>query len=114
MTFDRLHHVAIIVSSREKAKEFYGEKLGLPILRESFRPDKGDWKLDLRLGDGELEIFAVPSAPARPSYPEALGLRHLAFRVDEIRGGGGGRVPGPAKGHRLRAGAAWTPVPAGP
>ena len=85
MTFDRLHHVVIIVSSREKAKEFYGEKLGLPILRESFRPDKGDWKLDLRLGDGELEIFAVPSAPARPSYPEALGLRHLAFRVDDIR-----------------------------
>ena len=84
MTFDRLHHVAIIVSSREKAKEFYGEKLGLPILRESFRPDKGDWKLDLRLGDGELEIFAVPSAPARPSYPEALGLRHLAFRVPDL------------------------------
>ena len=85
MTFERLHHVAIIVSSYEKAKEFYVEKLGLPVLRDNYRPDKGDWKLDLRFGDGELEIFAVPGAPARPSYPEALGLRHLAFRVDNIQ-----------------------------
>lgn len=85
MTFDSMHHVAIIVSDYQKAKEFYVEKLGLPILRDNYRPDKGDWKLDLRFGDGELEIFAIPDAPARPTQPEALGLRHLAFRVDDIR-----------------------------
>ena len=59
MLFDQMHHVAIIVSGYQKAKEFYVEKLGFPVLRENFRPDKGDWKLDLR-------------------------LRHLAFRVDDV------------------------------
>lgn len=81
---DRMHHVAIIVSDYERAKEFYVEKLGFPILRENFRAERGDWKLDLKFGDGELEIFAVPGAPERPSYPEALGLRHLAFWVDSV------------------------------
>ena len=84
MLFDQMHHVAIIVSDYQKAKEFYVEKLGFPVLRENFRPDKGDWKLDLQFGDGELEIFAIPGAPARPDHPEAQGLRHLAFRVDDV------------------------------
>ena len=82
--FEQLHHVAIIVSDYERAKEFYVEKLGFPILRENFRVERGDWKLDLKFGDGELEIFAIPGAPERPSYPEARGLRHLAFRVDNV------------------------------
>ncbi len=82
--FDRLHHVALIVSDYERAREFYVEKLGLSVLRENYREDRGDWKLDLKFGDGELEIFAVPGAPPRPSYPEARGLRHLAFRVDDV------------------------------
>ena len=81
---DRMHHVAIIVSDYERAKEFYVEKLGFPILRENFRAERGDWKLDLKFGDSELEIFAIPGAPERPSYPEAQGLRHLAFRVDSV------------------------------
>ena len=84
MLFSQMHHVAIIVSDYEKAKEFYVEKLGFPILRDNYRPDRGDWKLDLQFGDSELEIFAVPSAPARPNEPEAQGLRHLAFRVDDV------------------------------
>ena len=84
MLFEKMHHVAIIVSDYARAKEFYVEKLGFPILRENFRPERGDWKLDLKFGDGELEIFAIPSAPPRPSYPEARGLRHLAFRVDDV------------------------------
>ena len=84
MKFTHMHHVAIIVSNYEKAKEFYVEKLGLPILRDNYRPDRGDWKLDLQFGDGELEIFAIPGSPARPSHPEALGCRHLAFRVENI------------------------------
>ena len=85
MLFHQMHHVAIIVSDYQKAREFYVEKLGFPVLRENFRPDKGDWKLDLKFGDGELEIFSIPGAPPRPSYPEAQGLRHLAFRVDDIQ-----------------------------
>ena len=84
MTFDAIHHVAIIVSEYPRAREFYVEKLGLPVLRENFREDRGDWKLDLKLGDSALELFAIPSAPPRPSYPEARGLRHLAFRVDDV------------------------------
>ena len=82
--FEKLHHVAIIVSDYERAKEFYVEKLGFPILRENFRVERGDWKLDLKFGDGELELFVVPGAPERPSYPEARGLRHLAFRVEDV------------------------------
>ena len=84
MLFNRMHHVAIIVSDYERAKVFYVEKLGLPILRENYREERGDWKLDLQFGDGELEIFAIPGAPARPDHPEAQGLRHLAFRVDDV------------------------------
>ena len=84
MLFDRMHHVAIIVSDYQRAKAFYVEKLGFPILRENFREDRGDWKLDLQFGDSELEIFSIPGAPERPSWPEARGLRHLAFRVDDI------------------------------
>ena len=85
MLFEKMHHVAIIVSDYARAKEFYVEKLGFPILRENFRPERGDWKLDLKFGDGELEIFSIPGAPERPSYPEAQGLRHLAFQVDDIQ-----------------------------
>ena len=82
--FERMHHVAIIVSDYDRAREFYVEKLGFPVLRENFRQERGDWKLDLRFGDGELEIFAIPGAPPRPSHPEARGLRHLAFQVDDV------------------------------
>ena len=85
MLFDQMHHVAINVSDYQRAREFYVEKLGFPVLRENFREDRGDWKLDLKFGDGELELFSIPGAPPRPSYPETLGLRHLAFRVDDIQ-----------------------------
>ena len=84
MLFEEMHHVAIIVSDYRRAREFYVEKLGFPVLRENFRPDRGDWKLDLKFGDGELELFAIPGAPPRPSWPEARGLRHLAFRVEDV------------------------------
>ena len=83
--FERMHHIAIIVSDYERAREFYVEKLGFPVLRENFRQERGDWKLDLKFGDGELEIFAVPGAPPRLSYPEAQGLRHLGISCEPIR-----------------------------
>ncbi len=80
-----IHHVAIIVSDYEKSKDFYVNKLGFEIIRENFRPQKNDWKLDLRINEStELEIFAPQNPPKRPSYPEACGLRHLAFAVDDI------------------------------
>lgn len=82
--FSAIHHVAIIVSDYQKAKHFYVTVLGLPIIRENFRPERQDYKLDLQLNDAELEIFAVQNPPKRPSFPEAAGLRHLAFKTEDI------------------------------
>ncbi|OJG28600.1 glyoxylase [Enterococcus caccae] len=82
--FEHIHHIAINCSDYLKTKEFYVEKLGFEIIRENQRKDKNDIKIDLKLGNYELEIFVSPDAPKRPSYPEALGLRHLAFKVDNI------------------------------
>lgn len=84
MNLTKIHHVAVIVSDYEKAKDFYVNKLGFSVIRENYRADRDDYKLDLKMGDCELELFAVKNAPERPSYPEALGLRHLAFRVEKI------------------------------
>ena len=71
----RIHHVAIIVSDYPKSRAFYVDKLGFEVVRENYRPARRDYKLDLRLGDAELEIFGIPQSPERPSYPEARGLR---------------------------------------
>ena len=84
MNLQNFHHVAIIVSDYEKSKDFYTNLLGFEIIRENFREDRGDYKLDLKLGDMELEIFGIPGAPGRPNYPEACGLRHMAFKVENI------------------------------
>lgn len=84
MRLTAIHHVAVIVSDYKKSREFYVDKLGFEVIRENIREDRGDCKLDLKLGDCELEIFGKPESPKRPSYPEACGLRHLAFRVEEI------------------------------
>lgn len=82
--FSAIHHVAIIVSDYQKARHFYVDILGLPIIRENYRPERNDYKLDLQLNDAELEIFAVQNPPQRPSFPEAAGLRHLAFKTTNI------------------------------
>ena len=84
MFLNVIHHVAIIVSDYEKSREFYVEKLELPIIRENYREDRDDYKLDLQVGDIELEIFGVKNPPQRVTNPEACGLRHLAFKVDDI------------------------------
>ena len=84
MNLTMIHHIAIIVSNYEKSKDFYVNKLGFQILRENYREERGDYKLDLKLGECELEIFSGKNNPKRPSYPEACGLRHLAFKVDDI------------------------------
>lgn len=82
--FNLIHHVAIIVSDYEKSRKFYVEQLGLPIIRENYRKERNDYKLDLKVGNIELEIFGVENPPARVTQPEACGLRHLAFKVDDI------------------------------
>jgi glyoxylase I family protein len=85
MKLSTIHHIAIIVSDYEKSKDFYVNKLRFEIIRENYRPQKDDWKLDLKVNDTtELEIFAPKNPPKRPSFPEACGLRHLAFKVDDI------------------------------
>lgn len=84
MHFDTIHHVAIIVSDYQRSRDFYVNKLGFEVVRENYRPERGDWKLDLLCGTAELEIFGEPNPPRRVSRPEACGLRHLAFKVDDI------------------------------
>ncbi|MDH1009443.1 VOC family protein [Pseudomonas nicosulfuronedens] len=79
-----LHHVALICSDYPRSKHFYTQVLGLKVVAETYRTARDSWKLDLELGDARLELFSFPGAPARPSYPEAQGLRHLAFAVDEL------------------------------
>ena len=80
-----IHHVALICTDYERSKAFYTEVLGLVVIRETYRPERQSYKLDLRLPDGsQLELFSFPSAPSRPSWPEAAGLRHLAFAVIDL------------------------------
>jgi glyoxylase I family protein len=81
----RIHHVAIICSDYEKSKQFYVEVLGLPIIKETFREERNSYKLDLQVSETEqIELFSFPNPPQRVSNPEACGLRHLAFEVDDI------------------------------
>ena len=84
MKLDAIHHVAIIVSDYEKSRAFYVEKLGFEVIRENYREAREDYKLDLKLGDCELEIFGVKNPPKRVTNPGAAGLRHLAFKVPDM------------------------------
>ena len=85
MKLNSVHHIAIIVSDIEKAREFYVEKLGFEVVRENYRKERDDWKLDLRVDEHtELEAFAERNPPKRVNRPEACGLRHLAFRVESV------------------------------
>ncbi|MFV0557766.1 MAG: VOC family protein [Enterococcus sp.] len=86
MNLTKIHHVAIITTNYQAARHFYVDLLELPIIRENYRPERNDYKLDLQVGTSELEIFGVDDAPKRPNYPEAAGLRHLAFQVDDLEG----------------------------
>ncbi len=79
-----VHHIAVIGTNYEASRHFYVELLGFEVVREVYRAERGDWKIDLRLDGCELELFIVENAPARPTRPEAAGLRHLAFRVESV------------------------------
>ncbi len=82
---NRIHHIAIICSDYNKSKHFYTKVLGFVVLREVYREERKSYKLDLQVGDQyQIELFSFPDPPARPSRPEAAGLRHLAFEVDNL------------------------------
>lgn len=98
----RTHHVAIICSDYARSKHFYVDVLGLKVVAETYRSERGSFKLDLGLPDGtQIELFSFPHPPRRTSYPEACGLRHLAFEVADI---------GAAVGELDRKGIAVEPV----
>lgn len=82
----KIHHIAIICSNYEVSKKFYTEVLGLNIIREVYREARQSYKLDLAIGeDYVIELFSFPNPPERPSRPEACGLRHLAFAVENVQ-----------------------------
>lgn len=85
MKLNKVNHIAIIASDIERSIAFYVDVLSFSIIRKVYREERDSWKVDLALnGDYLIELFTFPDAPQRPSYPEALGLRHLAFSVDDI------------------------------
>lgn len=85
MRLQRIHHVAVICSDYAVSKRFYTDVLGLAVIREVYRAERGSYKLDLALPDGtQIELFSFPDPPRRLNGPEAQGLRHLAFAVDDL------------------------------
>jgi glyoxylase I family protein len=85
LKFTKIHHVAIICSDYQKSKNFYVAALGLKPVQEVYREERDSYKLDLEVnGQYQIELFSFPDPPERPSYPEAAGLRHLAFAVENI------------------------------
>jgi glyoxylase I family protein len=85
LKLNRVHHIAIICSDYQRSKQFYSEVLGLKITQEVFRKERNSYKLDLEVaGLYQIELFSFPDPPTRPSRPEAAGLRHIAFEVDDI------------------------------
>ena len=85
MQLNKVHHIAIICADYSKSKHFYIDILGLTIVQEIYREDRDSYKLDLALnGTFIIELFSFPNPPKRVSSPEAAGLRHLAFEVNDI------------------------------
>ncbi|MGD1855970.1 MAG: VOC family protein [Leptolyngbyaceae cyanobacterium] len=84
MDIKAIHHVAIICSDYERSKHFYVHILGADVIHETWRESRDSYKLDLRLGGTQIELFSFPQPPARPTRPEACGLRHLALAVENL------------------------------
>jgi len=80
-----IHHVAVLCSDYERSKHFYVDVLGLEVVAEHYREERQSYKLDLSVGGRyQIELFSFPGAPPRASHPEAVGLRHLAFEVEDV------------------------------
>ena len=86
MKLNSIHHIAIIASNYEVSKNFYVNILGFEIIRENYRNERSSYKLDLKIGTSEIELFSMNECPKRLTRPEACGLRHLALSVDNIEG----------------------------
>lgn len=85
ISINKVHHIAIVCSDYQKSKAFYTDVLGLTIVREIYREERQSYKLDLALnGIYTIELFSFPNPPQRTSRPEAAGLRHLAFEVNDL------------------------------
>ena len=85
MKLSEIHHIAVICSDKEAAMDFYHGRLGFEVIREVYRKERDDWKIDLRINEEtELELFIMKERPRRVTNPEACGLRHLAFRVASV------------------------------
>lgn len=85
LNINKIHHAAIICSDYEASKHFYTHIMGFTILAENYREERDSYKLDLEVnGTYAIELFSFPNPPARVSRPEAAGLRHMAFEVDDI------------------------------
>ncbi len=85
MNIDKVHHIAIICSDYNKSKNFYVNILGFKIIKETYRGERDSYKLDLLVGENDqIELFSFQDPPKRSSYPEAAGLRHIAFQVKDI------------------------------
>ena len=84
MKVNKIHHIALICSDYERSKKFYVETLGFGIIQETYRAERNSYKLDLQVGDSQIELFSFPNPPQRVNSPEACGLRHLAFTVENI------------------------------
>jgi glyoxylase I family protein len=85
MKLNKIHHIALICTDFKKSKDFYVRILGLTPISEVYREERDSYKLDLEVGGQyQIELFSFPNPAQRPSYPEAAGLRHLAFEVDDI------------------------------
>ncbi|WP_080145475.1 SMU1112c/YaeR family gloxylase I-like metalloprotein [Marinilactibacillus piezotolerans] len=82
---NRIHHTAIIASDYERSKQFYTEQLELKVINETYREERDSYKLDLAIGDAQIELFSFPDPPERVSSPEARGLRHLCFEVEDVQ-----------------------------
>ena len=85
MDLNKVHHIAIIGSDYEASKHFYVDLLGFQIIREHYREERQDYKIDLQLGDMELELFIMKECPKRPSYPEAYGAQASGFSCEVSR-----------------------------
>lgn len=84
--FKAIHHIAIICSDYQRSKTFYTQTLGFKIINEVYRAERDSYKLDLAVSEhSQIELFSFPHPPKRVSQPEACGLRHLAFSVDDVQ-----------------------------
>lgn len=85
MTIKGIHHIAVLTDNYERSKRFYTEILGFEVIRETYRAERESYKLDLAIaGKYQIELFSFPDFRERSSYPEAKGLRHLAFVVEDV------------------------------